>query len=467
MIHNPIIINKLSLEFPSKTCFEDFTAQIYFGSRIAIIGRNGSGKSSLLRILSGEIKADIDKLIMPYNGVVSYIPQIIDHYGSLSGGERLTKALDDTLSIDPNILLLDEPTNHLDAQNRKFLFKKLNNYRGTLIIVSHDTELLRSCTDILWHIDEGKIHIFTGSYEDYLREMRIRKEQIEDKLTSLNKQKKDAHNALMKEQKRAKNSRQRGEKSIEQRKWPTIVSHAKAHRAETTTGRLKSNIALKKDKLLQELSNIRLAEVIKPKFSLSANMLGSKSVVSINQGSCGYDKPILENINLYINATDRLSIKGNNGSGKTTLVKAILNDSKIIKTGTWLTPRNEDIGYLDQHYHNLNLELTVLENITNLVPSWNHAEVRRHLNDFLFRSNEEVNCKTYQLSGGEKARLSLAQIAAKTPKLLILDEITNNIDLETREHIIQVLKEYPGAMIVISHDEDFLKEINIDFEYNV
>ncbi len=103
----------------------------------------------------------------------------------------------------------------------------------------------------------------------------------------------------------------------------------------------------------------------------------------------------------------------------------------------------------------------MLETIADLVPASSHAEIRRHLNDFLFRKNEEVNALVGTLSGGEKARLSLAQIAAKTPKLLILDEITNNLDLETKDHVIQVLKAYPGAMIVISHEADFLEEIEI------
>lgn len=102
------------------------------------------------------------------------------------------------------------------------------------------------------------------------------------------------------------------------------------------------------------------------------------------------------------------------------------------------------------------------ETIADLVHNWSHAEIRRHLNDFLFRKNDEVNALVSTLSGGEKARLSLAQVAAKTPKLLILDEITNNLDFETKEHVVQVLKSYPGAMIVISHDDGFLKEIEID-----
>lgn len=126
-----------------------------------------------------------------------------------------------------------------------------------------------------------------------------------------------------------------------------------------------------------------------------------------------------------------------------------------------LAPKIVDIGYLDQHYGTLSSEKTVLETIATLMTNWSHIEVRRHLNDFLFRKNEEVCASVAQLSGGEKVRLSLAQIAAKTPKLLILDEITNNLDLETKQHVIEVLKNYPGAMIVISHDADFLEEMRI------
>ncbi len=137
---------------------------------------------------------------------------------------------------------------------------------------------------------------------------------------------------------------------------------------------------------------------------------------------------------------------------------------------TYLFPsriKNEYIGYLDQHYTTLDPNKTVFEMISELVPHWPHSEIRRHLNDFLFRKSEEVNASVSSLSGGEKARLSLAQIAAKTPKLLILDEVTNNLDLESKNHIIQVLISFPGAMIIISHDSDFLEEIGISDYYQI
>ena len=477
MIHKPIQIKNLQMSFPHKTCFDDFSVQVPYGSHIAIIGRNGCGKTTLLKILLGMVEPTSGDIGCTDDAVFGFVPQIIEDFDALSGGQRLNAAVTQALSLDPNILLLDEPTNHLDRHNRKSLMRMLQSYPGTLIIVSHDTELLRYCIDTLWHIDDGEIRVFNGAYDDYIREIRNRRFSLEQEITHLDRQKKDMHHDLMKEQKRASKSKAKGEKSIHQRKWPTIVSNAKASRSEETSGRKKSAIDHKKQDLTERLSNLRLPEIIVPKFSLSSASVGDRTIVSINDGSIGYggQKPLLKKISLSIGSRDRIAIQGDNASGKSTLIKAILDlpdvtsclpklveHRQIVKSGDWLAPKLADIGYLDQHYGTLSAKKTVLETIAELVPTWSHIEVRRHLNDFLFRKNEEVNSLVAQLSGGEKARLSLAQIAAKTPKLLILDEITNNLDLETKDHVIQVLKAYPGAMIVISHDADFLEEIGIN-----
>ncbi|MDR1333747.1 MAG: ATP-binding cassette domain-containing protein [Holosporaceae bacterium] len=240
------------------------------------------------------------------------------------------------------------------------------------------------------------------------------------------------------------------------------VGDLKGMKAEKAQGRALSAIAEKKQKLLEELSEIRLPEIIVPKFYLSHQDVGDKNIVSIIDGSVAYaDKIILQNLNLSLDSRERIAIVGANGSGKTTLVRAILGDENIIKTGDWYVPNARDIGYLDQHYRNLNSEKSSLEIISEANPKWNHAEIRRHLNDFLFRKNEEVNASIKNLSGGERARLSLAKIAACPPRLLILDEITNNIDMETRDHVVEILRAYPAAMVIISHDENFLSEIGI------
>ena len=465
----PIQIINLSFFLPSKNCFSNFSTNIYHGNRIAIIGENGSGKSSLFKMLQGITQPSEGQINIPQNAVIGYVPQVIEEFTDLSGGQRLNQSLSQALVLDPDILMLDEPTNHLDLNNKKSLMRWLKSYSGTLIIASHDLELLRNHIDILWHINNGKIEVFRGNYDDYMREVGIKRTVIEQKLSDLNYQKRDAHQSLMKEQGRAKNSRQQGEKSISQSKWPTVVSNAKANRAAATSGKKKKAIKNQKEELLDQLSDLRLPEIIKPKFCLNTENIGLKTLISIFDGTIYYqeDQIILQSINFHLNSGEKIAINGDNASGKSSLIKAILSDLKIIKLGDWTTPKITDIGYLDQHYNTLEDRKTVFETIQDISPDWSHSEIRCHLNDFLFKKNDEINNQTSNLSGGEKARLSLAQIAAKTPRLLILDEITNNLDLKTRNHIVQILKDYPGAMIVISHDQEFLQEIGIRDFYQI
>lgn len=461
-MHKTIQLSNLSLSFPHKTCFEGFNSTITDRSRIAIIGRNGSGKSTLLKMLQGEVEPSFGDVVVPVDVKFGYVPQVVYEFDSLSGGERFNKALSAALRSEPNILLLDEPTNHLDESNRNSLMRMLNSFEGSIIVASHDAQLLRNCIDTIWHIVDGRVEVFSGNYDDYMREIHIKRAAIERELSNLKRQKQGMHKALMAEQTRASKSKARGEKSISQRKWPTIVSNAKALRAEETTGSKKANIDYRKQELSEKLSKLQLTEIIVPKFSLSPAELGHKILVAISGGSAGYIRgaAVINDINLRISPSERLAITGANGSGKSTLIKAILNEG-MRELGEWYSLKSADIGYLDQHYDTLSPDKTVLESIQELMPNWSVLESRKHLNDFLFRKNEEVNASINTLSGGEKARLSLACIAAKTPKLLILDEVTNNVDLETREHIIQVLKGYPGAMIIISHDKDFLNALEV------
>ncbi|MDR0632371.1 MAG: ATP-binding cassette domain-containing protein [Holosporaceae bacterium] len=449
-MHSPIQIEDFSLSFPHKTCFENFSAQISFGDRIGIIGRNGSGKSSLLKMIF-EKNSDME---------IASVPQIIEDFDSLSGGQRFNKALSAALSKNPALLLLDEPTNHLDSHNRKSLMRMLEGYFGTLIVATHDRELLRNCVDILWHIDDGKITIFRGNYDDYMNEMQRSRQSILHEMDLLEREKKSMHQKLMKEQERAAKSKSSGEKKIANRKWMKMVGDLKGMKAEKSQGKKLTTIDEKKQKLSEQLSEIRLPEIIVPKFHLSHRDMGDRTLVYITDGTVGYaDEIILQNINLSVGSRERVAIVGDNGCGKTTLVRAILGDENVLKSGDWHLPNPRDIGCLDQHYENLDPKKSAVEIIAEINPAWTHGEIRRHLNDFLFRKNEEVNAPSKNLSGGERARLSLAKIAACPPKLLILDEITNNIDLETRDHLAEILREYPAAMIIISHDEDFLREI--------
>jgi len=231
-MHKPILLSNISLSFLNKDCFEDFSTTIQPGSRIAIIGSNGTGKSSLINIIRGTVQPSDGRIIIPENLSIGYVEQVINDYNELSGGQKLNKRLTEALALFPDLLLLDEPTNHLDLTNRKHLIRMLKKYQGTLIVVSHDKELLQNCTDKIWHIENNKIHEFSGLYDDYIRETRRKHAEIKKNLSALKREKKASHEKLMKEQKRAANSKSKGEKSILTKRWNAMTGNAKAMKAE-------------------------------------------------------------------------------------------------------------------------------------------------------------------------------------------------------------------------------------------
>lgn len=461
MQHSPIKLEKFGIAFSDKICFEDFSTTIHYGNRIAIIGRNGTGKTTLLNMLRGAIEPSEGSIKMPKNVHIGYVPQIVEEGSHLSGGQRFNAALTEALAEDPNLLLLDEPTNHLDAKNRRSLMRMLQNCNDTLILVSHDPELLRSI-NTFWHIEHGVVTVFNGSYNEYRQQQSMSKEKLEAQLALLERNKKKIHSDLMREQERVKKSKAQGEKRFG---GDTIALRSKQGRGETTANKNKKHIQRSKDEILHKLASIYEHEEIEPKFSITAADIGSKNVISITEGACGYTAPILSDIYLTVGSRERIALSGDNGSGKSTLLHALLQDPQVHVTGTWHISKKEDIGYLDQHYSTLDPEKTVFDHVHDVMPGAPQHEVRIYLNDFLFRKNEEIQAQAKTLSGGERARLCLAMLAAKTPKLLLLDEITNNIDLETREHVIEVLRAYPGALVAVSHDTDFLQAIGIERTY--
>lgn len=462
MMHRPLILNTISLDFPSKTCFRHLSTQIHYGQRIAIIGRNGSGKSTLLKIIQNLFDPSGGKIHIPSDVVFGFVPQIIQEYNLLSGGERFNKAFTQALATSPNVLCLDEPTNHLDASNKQSLIQALNRFKGTLIVISHDIELLRNCVTTLWYIDEEKVSFFSGSYDEFIRERDVLSNARVQHIEHLYKEQKKARIALEFEQKRTAKSKQMNKAENDR----TLRGRMKETGSHSSGKKLGKVHTIKKE-LAQALNSSRLPEIIKPTFTLNPSHIYKKIVVQISDGACGYAYPLIKDVNLHIGPQERIAITGNNGSGKSTLIKALLGDSTVIKSGNWLGPQLSKIGYLDQHYSTLNPEHSVLEVIQECALTAQYKDIRDHLNSFLFRKNEEVTAKIKTLSGGEKARLSLAQIAAINPQLLILDEVTNNLDFETREHVIQVITEYSGALIVISHDKGFLERIKITDRYHI
>ena len=456
----PIKLENLSLTFNHKICFQNFSAIINYGDRIAVIGNNGSGKTALVKAIAGCANILEGEIYIPDGITAGYVPQTIESYPQLSGGQRFNKELSVALAKNPDLLILDEPTNHLDIYNRKSLMGMLERFKGSLLIVSHDEELLNKNAGILWHIDSGKIKIFNGKYRDYKTNAVLTKNSLEEEKRILEREKKSAHKKLMKQQERASKSRKGGEKKREEAKWAPVAAGIKKSGAEVSAGKQKSEISQRRYDINERLKSLEIGEEITPSFHLNSSSASFN--LSVSQGSAGYgNNKVLTDINIAIAAGQKTALIGRNASGKTTFLRALTGEQNVLKNGVWIVPKKENIGYLDQHYSNLDYNATVIDFISAIVPKWTHGEIRKHLNDFLFRKNEEVNEKIQLLSGGEKARLSLAAIACRVPQLLILDEITNNVDLITKEHIARILTLYPGSILLVSHEPEFIKKIGI------
>jgi ATPase subunit of ABC transporter with duplicated ATPase domains len=464
-----IQLRAVSLSFKNHLCFDAVNTKVSQGERIGLIGRNGSGKSSLLKVIAKQISPTSGEVVISSGVTLSYIEQTISHNDSLSGGQRFNDALSKSLANYPDILLLDEPTNHLDAHNRQSLMQMLKHYMGTLIIASHDKALLNNCVDTLWDCDNEEIVVFEGSYDVYRQKVLKSREHIEKELQSLNLCEKNLHQQKMREQQRAAKSRKKGEVSIKNRKWPTIVSDAKARRSQETTGKKQRKLSKAKSELIHKRERLYVPEVIVPSFAINADLNHGQHILAVSDGAAGYQKnrAVIKNIRLSLAGGERMAVIGKNGSGKSSFLKALLNDEAILKQGDWQVPPRNKIGYLCQHYSHIDNHQTVLEQLLALRTDWTELDARTHLNTFLFRKNNEVLKSGGCLSGGEKARLSLSLIAAHPPRLLILDEVTNNLDLETKAHVMDVLKGYPGAMIVVSHEYSFLEQLAIDKIYEI
>jgi len=394
------------------------------------------------------IESDVEELLSR-TGLADYRDARVSE---LSGGQQTLLGLVRILAADPNLLLLDEPTNHLDRSNRNTLMKLLKSWHGSAIVVSHNVELLNSWPTTIWDISNGNITIFDGCYDDFVQEKAIQQQQLVEKVEKLKKE-------------RAAKSKQHGKKKYANN--PPIVRGAKKRQAEKTTAKKSGAITTQQERVAEALKTIRLPATISPRFDMPIPPRGKPSI-QIRDGSVNYGQTIIvDNIHLLITAGERIVLMGDNGSGKSTLVKAIMNNPVVTRHGEWHCPPSNQIGYLDQHYSSLKADSTVFETIQNVRPGWTEREIRTFLNDFLFRTNEEVSTPVNTLSGGEQARLALAQLAAQSPALLILDEMTNNLDLTTRQHVIEVLQAYPGTIIAISHDNDFLEQIGISHGYSI
>ena len=343
---------------------------------------------------------------------------------TLSGGQKTRVALSKLLVGTPDMIILDEPTNHLDMNSIIWLENYLLNYKGAVLIVSHDRYFLDRIVDHVVELDCGVCTSFTGNYSDYAAKKEIiRVSQLN---AYLNQQRDIRHQQEVIEKLRSFNR----EKSIKR-------ADSRAH-------------MLKKIELIDKpTENNNSMQIV-----LSPRIESGKNVLDVTDLTKAYDHRLFSDISFSLRRGDHVAIIGDNGTGKTTILKIINNivtaDSGEIKLGT-----NVCIGYYDQEHHVLHDDKTIFEEISDDFPTLTNTEIRNMLAAFLF-TGDDVFKPIHNLSGGEKGRVSLAKLMLSEANLLILDEPTNHLDITSKEILENALNNYTGTLLYVSHDRYFI-----------
>ena len=497
-----IRFDEVSLAFGDHVILREASLAIEPGERVCLIGRNGAGKSTTLKLITGELEHDHGDIVCSSNLVVSQLAQTLpeamdqpvhdivrsgltdiedlletykeqsklelDKHGlmalealhakidahdgwhieqrieetisdleipaekkmnELSGGWRRRVALAKALVQKPDLLLLDEPTNHLDIATIKWLEDKVYSYPGAVMFITHDRAFLQKLATRILEIDRGKITSWPGDYANFLR----RKEKsVEDEQTA---------NALF--------DKKLGQEEV----W--IRQGIKARRTRNE-GRVRALTKMREER----------TERVKPDGHArihieEAEQSGRKVIRAKNVSYRYVDAPLIENFSLKIMRGDRIGLIGNNGIGKTTLLRLLLGDLEP-QTGTLKHGTNLEVGYFDQLRQTLDLDKSVAYNVgegrTYIKLNGKDRHIIGYLKGFLF-SPKRAAMPVKALSGGERNRVILAKLFTRPANLLVLDEPTNDLDIETLEVLEQRLCEFKGTLIVVSHDREFLDNV--------
>lgn len=506
--------------------FRDINFSVSKGQKIALIGANGSGKSTLLEILAGRVEpasGDVASTNKPFyvpqhfgqyndltigqalgidckmqalhailNGDASLtnFAQLDDDWNiedralaalrlwniqhielaqpmrTISGGEKTKVFLSGIAIHSPSVILFDEPSNHLDVESRAQLYNLIQTSKATTIVVSHDRTLL-NLLDITFELDQNGIATYGGNYEFY----RMQKEeklmalgaQADHKEKALRQAKQVAREAA--ERKQKENSR--GNQKQIKKGVPRIFMNTIKNRSEQSTSKLQEVHSDKVNGIFQNLQQLKqqLPDVKELKMTFEDSNLHIGKILIIAQDvNFAYSSKYLwgNSLTFQIRSGDRIAISGRNGSGKTTLLKLIMGEIKP-SAGT-LTMTNFKHLYIDQEYSLLDNGLTVFEQVQEFnVQHLPEHRLKTLLYQFLFKIDMwDKTCK--QLSGGEMIKLIFCclVVSNSSPELIILDEPTNNLDVQSLEVITSAVKDYKGTLLVISHDDYFINEIGVN-----
>jgi ATPase subunit of ABC transporter with duplicated ATPase domains len=515
-MHSKAILNgsNLTYQLPtSRILFQNITVAIHEGSRIGLVGRNGSGKSTLLKLLAEQLTPKVGTTTR--TGSIYYLPQVntlnpiafnnsvldwlsshsdewwmvttlleerfetklclSQSISSLSGGELAKLWLAHALSKQPDILLLDEPTNHLDLMALEQLRKALQGFSGAFVIVSHKPFFLDQVVNTIWELTSEAVKVYGGNYSfwRWLRRPQASQKEIEHQ-TALRthevarKELKQAKASAAKEQQRAAQSQKQGNKRAGS--LPKIVAGALKRKAEVMAGIAKKKHEALQEKAAEKVTETKIKTTKATRIQLSEHSQKHRNLINIQGADLRLgDSLLIENIQLHVCNGDRIAIAGANGSGKSSLACSILGIKEspaILERGEIAIASAMKVVYLDQTYKLVDRERTIIENMQLSNPDLSYQLHRQQLGHFLF-FNDDVYKPASALSGGELARLAIAMISVAEIDWLILDEPTNNLDLETVNQIVDGLNEFQGAFWVISHDIDFLSRIRIMQAYQI
>ncbi len=487
-----LTLANITLRIAGRVLIEGADLQIAAGQKVGFVGRNGTGKSSLFKLILGELQADQGDVQLPAKARIGSVAQdapggattplaavlaadlerqallderergpsaeriadiemrlyeigaeaapakasrILNGLGfdeamqgrplaSFSGGWRMRVALAATLFAEPDLMLLDEPTNHLDLEAALWLESYLKRYPRTLILISHDRDLLNSIPDRIVHLEGGKLKLYTGNYDGFER---IRLEQRE----------------LLAKQRKGEDTRRKHLQAFVDR------FRYKASKAKQAQSRLKML-----EKMGQTAPPPPEPDVV---FRLPKPEMPAPPLVTLDQVAVGYGgPPVLTGIDLRLDPDDRIALLGANGNGKSTLAK-LLAGQLSEAAGEINRSSGLRIGFFAQHQaEDLRSEETALQHLQRALPNERPERLRGMLGGFgLTQARAET--KAGHLSGGEKTRLCLALVAVAKPQLLILDEPSNHLDIDSREALIEAINEFPGAVILVSHDRHLVE----------
>ena len=474
MAQAPLLqLTDIALTFGGEPVFSDLSLTVQPGDRVALVGRNGSGKSTLLKVMAGLVEPDTGARTVPAGIGVGYMEQDPDLSGfatlgdyaaegldpaemyrverageglgfdparpvaTASGGERRRAALARLMAGDPDVMLLDEPTNHLDISAIGWLEEELRGTRKAFVLISHDRKFLETLTRATLWIDRGAVRRQEQGFAAF--------EDWRDKIWS------DEDDARHKLDRKIK----------AEAKWAVEGISARRTRNQ---GRVRALKALR-----QERSAMIRRQGTAAMDLASAPASGKKVIEARDISKAFGDKTIVRDFSLTVQRGDRLALVGPNGTGKTTLINILTGqtapDSGTVKLGT-----NLEIAVFDQARARLDPEMSLWESLTGdpemrvsgkadqVLVRGQPRHVVGYLKDFLF-DERQARAPVKSLSGGEKARLLLARIMARESNLLVLDEPTNDLDVETLDLLQDLLGEYDGTVLLVSHDRDFLDRV--------